>query len=84
MILHVAHTIHVTIFVEKKERHAEINKKRAVIFITMIILFIIVIILGTLGYVYIFGSTWIDAFYNVILTAISVEVEPQTMVRNYL
>lgn len=57
------------------------NKKRANIFLFSVILFVIVIIIGTIGYVYLFGLSWIDAFYNasLVLTAIGVEVDPQTV-----
>lgn len=51
------------------------------LFAFFIIIFIVIILLGTIGYVYLFGLTWIDAFYSatVNLTAISIEVHPQTV-----
>lgn len=50
------------------------------LFIFTLILFLILILLGTVGYVYLFELNCLDAFYNasLILTTISLEVTPIT------
>ncbi len=56
-------------------------RRLILLFIFSIIIFLTIILVGTIGYIYLFDLTWIDAFYNasLVLTAISVEVNPETI-----
>ena len=40
------------------------RRKKIKIFVFSIILFIVIILLGTIGYKFLFNLTWLDAFYN--------------------
>jgi hypothetical protein len=63
-----------------KERHAKERKRDIAVLIFSLIAFIITVIVGTIIYIYLFNLSWIDALYNaaLIVTAISVEVNPMT------
>jgi hypothetical protein len=56
------------------------KKKDIQIIIWTIVIFIIVVALGTIGYKFIFDISWIDAFYaaSLVLTAISETIVPTT------
>lgn len=58
-----------------KKKQKDVN-----IILFSLILFIIVLLLGTLGYFYLFGLSWLDSFYSatLILTAITIEFEAMT------
>lgn len=62
----------------KKLEQERKNTRNITILIIAIIAFIITIFFGTLGYIAIFGLSWIDAFYNavLILTAIDIANQP--------
>lgn len=50
------------------------------LFIIIVVLFIITVVMGTVGYIYLFNLPWLEALYNasVIITAIDVENKPTT------
>lgn len=66
---------------KEKEQHEKEKRRNIIIFVVTIIAFIITILFGTIGYVFLFGLPWIDAFYNaaLVLTAINIDVQPMTV-----
>lgn len=68
------------IMAEDQRIRARVRRRDLIIFYIMIISFFVVIILGTIGYVYIFGLSWLDALLNatLILTAIDTLERPIT------
>lgn len=64
--------------ISPKETENKINVLRL-----SIVLFVIILIIGTIGYRYLFSLNWLDAFYNatLVLTAIGVEDKPETSVQ---
>ena len=56
------------------------DKKKVNVFLIVLILFAILIAVGTIGYKYIFDLTWINALYSasVVLTSTSIETTPKT------
>lgn len=65
---------------EQLNTRYERSQRSTNLFIAIVLLFIVTIILGTIGYVYLFNLSWLDALYNasVIITAIDVENKPTT------
>jgi hypothetical protein len=68
------------ILAEEQRIRARIRRRDLIIFYIMVVSFIIVILLGTIGYVYIFQLSWLDALLNatLVLTAISTFNNPIT------
>ncbi len=64
----------------EKNTEKEIKRDILIVYWTLII-FIITVVVGTIGYRYLFDLSWIDAFYaaTLILTAISEETTPVTV-----
>lgn len=65
---------------EKEDREKERRRHIFVLIIT-VVAFIIMIVIGTIFYAWLFGLGWLDAFYHAALTlaAISLEVEAMTV-----
>ena len=66
---------------KKCEEKARKRKRIIQILVFSVILFIIVIILGTIGYMFLFNLSFLDAFYHatLIITAISIDIDVVTV-----
>lgn len=64
----------------KKDRLEKKHKRTVTVIIVILTALIIALFLGTVGYVIIFGLSWIDALYNatLILSALDVHEEPMS------